>query len=196
MDKKTERKIRVELMKPFPNDAILFRPDKRTSTGSYIVVPYLDVRYIVYRLNVMIPGDWELHVDVKPLTLKHSEDNAFVFGHMATAKLTILGRTMTGTGSSYLLNDVDIDKLKRQEVKIDPKSAETDAIRRAAANHSIGLYLWFYKKPIFVDDLSELSNPLRSTKLQQALKEIKELGERLYRQALEYKLDYQEETNE
>lgn len=179
--------LRIELTRPFPDDAILFKPERQLKDGKYIVVPYLDVRYIVYRLNSMIPGEWELDVNVQPLVINVPNESGFLaVGHMATAKLTILGTTMTGTGSSYLLYDSDIEKLKRQDVKIDPKSAETDAIRRAAANHSIGAYLWFYKKTIIVDDLDEIKNPKESNKLVVVLNELKELGRKLYTQSLQF----------
>lgn len=183
----TEKEIRIELMRPFPDQAILFRVDKKLKNGSYLIVPYLDVRYIIHRLNTMIPGDWELKTDITPITVETTDKSGFlIVGHMAKAELTIMGKTMTGTGSSYLVFDNDLEKLKKQFIKADPKSAETDAIRRAAANHSIGLYIWFFKNQIFATE-EELKNR-NSKPIQEALANLRIIGDKLYRQAKEYAL--------
>ncbi len=174
-------------MRPFPDQAILFRVDRKLKNGSYLVVPYLDVRYIIHRLNTMIPGDWELKTEINPITVETTDKSGFlIVGHMAKAELTIMGKTMTGTGSSYLVFDNDLEKLKKQFIKADPKSAETDAIRRAAANHSIGLYIWFFKNTIFVTE-EELNNR-NSKPIQEALANLRVIGDKLYRQAKEYAL--------
>ncbi|AZU97647.1 recombination protein ERF [Thermus phage YS40_Isch] len=183
----TEKEIRIELMRPFPDQAILFRVDKKLKNGSYLVVPYLDVRYIIHRLNTMIPGEWELKTEITPITVETTDKSGFlIVGHMAKAELTIMGKTMTGTGSSYLVFDNDLEKLKKQFIKADPKSAETDAIRRAAANHSIGLYIWFFKNQIFATE-EELKNR-NSKPIQEALANLRIIGDKLYRQAKEYAL--------
>lgn len=183
----TEKEIRIELMRPFPDQAILFRVDKKLKNGSYLIVPYLDVRYIIHRLNTMIPGDWELKTDITPITVETTDKSGFlIVGHMAKAELTIMGKTMTGTGSSYLIFDNDLEKLKKQFIKADPKSAETDAIKRAAANHSIGLYIWFFKNQIFATE-EELKNR-NSKPIQKALANLRIIGDKLYRQAKEYAL--------
>lgn len=183
----TEKEIRIELMRPFPDQAILFRVDKKLKNGSYLIVPYLDVRYIIHRLNTMIPGDWELKTEITPITVETTDKSGFlIVGHMAKAELTIMGKTMTGTGSSYLVFDNDLEKLKKQFIKADPKSAETDAIRRAAANHSIGLYIWFFKNQIFATE-EELNNR-NSKPIQEALTNLRIIGDKLYRQAKEYAL--------
>lgn len=183
----TEKEIRIELMRPFPDQAILFRVDKKLKNGSYLIVPYLDVRYIIHRLNTMIPGDWELKTDITPITVETTDKSGFlIVGHMAKAELTIMGKTMTGTGSSYLVFDNDLEKLKKQFIKADPKSAETDAIKRAAANHSIGLYIWFFKNQIFATE-EELKNR-NSKPIQKALANLRIIGDKLYRQAKEYAL--------
>ncbi|ABJ91407.1 Erf-like ssDNA annealing protein [Thermus phage phiYS40] len=183
----TEKEIRIELMRPFPDQAILFRVDKKLKNGSYLIVPYLDVRYIIHRLNTMIPGDWELKTEITPITVETTDKSGFlIVGHMAKAELTIMGKTMTGTGSSYLVFDNDLEKLKKQFIKADPKSAETDAIRRAAANHSIGLYIWFFKNQIFATE-EELKNR-NSKPIQEALANLRIIGDKLYRQAKEYAL--------
>lgn len=183
----TEKEIRIELMRPFPDQAILFRVDKKLKNGSYLVVPYLDVRYIIHRLNTMIPGEWELRTEITPITVETTDKSGFlIVGHMAKAELTIMGKTMTGTGSSYLVFDNDLEKLKKQFIKADPKSAETDAIRRAAANHSIGLYIWFFKNQIFATE-EELKNR-NSKPIQEALANLRIIGDKLYRQAKEYAL--------
>lgn len=183
----TEKEIRIELMRPFPDQAILFRVDKKLKNGSYLIVPYLDVRYIIHRLNTMIPGEWELKTEITPITVETTDKSGFlIVGHMAKAELTIMGKTMTGTGSSYLVFDNDLEKLKKQFIKADPKSAETDAIRRAAANHSIGLYIWFFKNQIFATE-EELKNR-NSKPIQEALANLRIIGDKLYRQAKEYAL--------
>ncbi|MEM4523130.1 MAG: hypothetical protein QW738_07975 [Nitrososphaeria archaeon] len=183
----TEKEIRIELMRPFPDQAILFRVDRKLKNGSYLIVPYLDVRYIIHRLNTMIPGEWELKTEITPITVETTDKSGFlIVGHMAKAELTIMGKTMTGTGSSYLVSDNDLEKLKKQFIKADPKSAETDAIRRAAANHSIGLYIWFFKNQIFATE-EELKNR-NSKPIQEALTNLRIIGDKLYRQAKEYAL--------
>lgn len=183
----TEKEIRIELMRPFPDQAILFRVDKKLKNGSYLIVPYLDVRYIIHRLNTMIPGEWELKTEITPITVETTDKSGFlIVGHMAKAELTIMGKTMTGTGSSYLVFDNDLEKLKKQFIKADPKSAETDAIRRAAANHSIGLYIWFFKNQIFATE-EELKNR-NSKPILEALANLRIIGDKLYRQAKEYAL--------
>jgi len=177
-------RVRIELTKPFPDDAILFRLDRKMPNGSYLAVPYLDVRYIVYRLNSMIPGLWNLKTEIQPLQISFGNQHILA-GHTAIVTLTIMGISMTGTGSSYLTYDDEVDKLRKQDVKLDPKSAETDAIRRAAANHGIGLYLWFVKDMLFVQDQKELR--LRnSDNVKRALESIRAQGRKMYEDTKAY----------
>jgi hypothetical protein len=177
-------KIRIELTKPFPDDAISLRLDRKLSSGSFLAVPYLDVRYIVYRLNSLIPGLWTLKTEIHPLQISFGSDHVAA-GHTAIVTLTIMDVSMTGTGSSYLVYDEQVDKLRKQDVKLDPKSSETDAIRRAAANHGIGLYLWFVRDPIFVKDQEEIRSR-NSPNIKKALENIRLQGKKMYEDTKSY----------
>jgi hypothetical protein len=169
------------LTKPFPISAIQFRPDREVNVSGkkfYKVVPYLDTRYIVLRLNNVVPGNWNLETKVFPI----SQNEKNVYGFYATSTLTILGVSHSDVGSSFILEN-DLDKLKRQQVKLDPKSAVTDSIRRVAALHGIGLYLWFLKKDLLVEDLRELTD--KSRKVVEYAKYILDVGRLLYEKGLE-----------
>jgi hypothetical protein len=169
------------LTKPFPISAIQFRPDREINVSGkklYKVVPYLDTRYIILRLNNVVPGDWNLETKIFPIS--QNEEN--VYGFYATSTLTILGVSHSDVGSSFILEN-DLDKLRRQQVKLDPKGAVTDSIRRVAALHGIGLYLWFLKKDLLVEDLRELKD--KSRKVVEYEKYILEVGRLLYDKGLE-----------
>lgn len=192
MDAKELRKL---LQKPFPDYAIRFRVDAliNTSKGTlYRVVPYLDVRFITNRLNMLVPGEWSLDVSLEPFSFPTADGKGYlVVGWKAKAVLTILSVSMTGTGSSFI-GETDTQKALRQLVKLDPKAAETDAIRRAAANHGIGAYLWFFKDTVLLTDeerklleTKQFSKYSSIQSIRKALDKLRVIGEKVYAGQLE-----------
>lgn len=184
-----QKEVKRLLLEPFPDYAIQFRVDNiiKTKDGKtlYRVVPYIDVRSIVNRLNQIVPGGWSLDVTVEPFQFPVYEAG-YVVGWKAKAVLEILGVKMSGTGSS-LIYETDSERVRKQLVKLDPKSAETDAIRRAAANHGIGLYLWFFRDVILLNeeekrilDTKQFSRYSNIEAIKRALQTLKMLGRKIY----------------
>ena len=168
--------IKKELTKPFPVDAIQYRIEREVSFNgkkAYKVVPYLDTRYIIARLNHIVPGEWKFETEVFPI----SEKGVF-YGFYAKSTLTICEVSHSDVGSTYLFED-PIEKIKKQSVKLDPKGAVTDSLRRVSALHGIGLYFWFLRKDLFIEDPKELRE--KSRKIVEYEKYILTVAEELHK---------------
>lgn len=172
------------LCKPFPEDAINFRVE-RSFTGRdgkklFKVVPYLDTRAIIYRLNALIPGKWSLETDIHEVKdFNFEQGKSVILGFYAKSTLQIFDVRHSDVGSTTLPYD-SIENVRKQLIKLDPKTAVTDSIRRVAALHGIGLYFWFLKKPLFIDNEEETRNLAASKKVKEYITYINEVASNMY----------------
>src|SRR6476659_8724995 len=114
------------LSAPLPPGVISWRQDGRpiSRDGRHIArfVAYIDANTVRERLDAVVPGEWDLTLDLLP-ALPAAEEDAHTVAFKA--RLQILGviREDVGTGRDY-------------------KSAATDAFKRAAVRFGIGHELY------------------------------------------------------
>jgi|YNPMSStandDraft_2_1061718.scaffolds.fasta_scaffold01818_3 hypothetical protein len=172
------------LCKPFPEDSINFRVERSFTNKDgkriFKVVPYLDTRAIIYRMNALIPGKWSLETDIQQIKdFDFEQGKSVILGFYAKSTLQIFDVRHSDVGSTTLPYD-SIDNVKKQLIKLDPKTAVTDSIRRVAALHGIGLYFWFLKKPLFIDNEEETKNLSASKKVKEYVTYINEVASNMY----------------
>ena len=113
---------------PLPAAAISWRQDGRSveREGRWVArfVAYVDANTVRERLDAVVPGEWDLTLDLLP-PLPGREDDEVVQQASFKARLQILGviREDVGTGRDY-------------------KAAATDAFKRAAVRFGIGHELY------------------------------------------------------
>lgn len=116
-----------KLAAPMSASAIRWRqdgkPTQKEGKWTCRVVAYVDADVVRERLDEVVPGEWDLTLEVLPAYTTHDTDGKAT-GTMfcVKAKLQILGVIRENIGQS--------DK--------DPKAAATDAFKRAAARFGIG----------------------------------------------------------
>lgn len=123
--------IWTKLAAPLPNGVVSWRQDGKISArdGRYFArfVAYVDANTVRERLDGVVPGEWDLTLDLLPPLAGASEDE----GNLCTfkARLQILGviREDVGTGRDY-------------------KSAATDAFKRAAVRFGVAHELYAYEQ--------------------------------------------------
>jgi hypothetical protein len=121
------------LAAPLPAGAISWRQDGRAveRDGRWIArfVAYVDANTVRERLDAVVPGEWDLTLDLLPPLVAREDDDAQHAGFPQPAsfkaRLQILGviREDVGTGRDY-------------------KAAATDAFKRAAVRFGIGHELY------------------------------------------------------
>lgn len=121
------------LAAPLPAGAISWRQDGRAveRDGRWIArfVAYVDANTVRERLDAVVPGEWDLTLDLLPPLAAREDDEAQQGGYPQPAsfkaRLQILGviREDVGTGRDY-------------------KAAATDAFKRAAVRFGIGHELY------------------------------------------------------
>ncbi|MGZ8377793.1 MAG: Rad52/Rad22 family DNA repair protein [Gemmatirosa sp.] len=121
------------LAAPLPAGAISWRQDGRAveRDGRWIArfVAYVDANTVRERLDAVVPGEWDLTLDLLPPLMAREDDDAqhagFAQPASFKARLQILGviREDVGTGRDY-------------------KAAATDAFKRAAVRFGIGHELY------------------------------------------------------
>jgi hypothetical protein len=121
------------LAAPLPAGAISWRQDGRAveRDGRWIArfVAYVDANTVRERLDAVVPGEWDLTLDLLPPLAAREDDDAQQSGYAQPAsfkaRLQILGviREDVGTGRDY-------------------KAAATDAFKRAAVRFGIGHELY------------------------------------------------------
>lgn len=105
-----------ELSKPFdPLKVSLKVQTKPNENGNALIVPYIDARDVIERLNEVAGGDW-------------SDAYQTINGGLECA-LTVCGVTRRDIGATDNENETE-------------KSAYSDALKRAAVKFGIGLYLY------------------------------------------------------
>lgn len=118
---KTHEAIQAELTKPFPPEAIQWRPgkttrDKRRAMG----LAYVESREYIKRLNDAAGSDWE-------------DDYIASIGEgrvVVVCRLTVAGVTRTGDG--------ECESTDRNAMT----SASAQAFKRACVKHGLGMYLY------------------------------------------------------
>src|SRR5919204_5319370 len=123
--------IWAALAAPLPAGVISWRQDGRpiARDGRYIArfVAYIDANTVRERLDSVVPGEWDLTLDLLPTLAGQDENGEQTCSFKA--RLQILGviREDVGTGRDY-------------------KSAATDAFKRAAVRFGVGHELYAYEQ--------------------------------------------------
>ena len=133
------------LAAPLPAGLISWRQDGRAITrdGRFYArfVAYIDANTVRERLDGVVPGEWDLTLDLLPLVADGDDDGA---SYSFKARLQILGviREDVGTGRDY-------------------KQAATDAFKRAAVRFGIAHELYAYEQNwVQVDGDGRFARPL------------------------------------
>src|ERR1700716_3271507 len=120
----------AKLSAPVPSGVISWRQDGKVTArdGKYFArfVAYIEANTVRERLDAVVPGEWDLTLDLMPAVAGEDGDGAQC---SFKARLQILGviREDIGTGRDY-------------------KSASTDAFKRAAVRFGIGHELYAYER--------------------------------------------------
>lgn len=125
------RECMLALRRPFDVRKLKWRPTEVWS-GTALALVYIDARDVIERLDEVVPGEWQERTMVQFATWEISdrEDAAVrrcTWLFSATCRLTIRGVTRTGTGEGDTA-----------------KAADSDALKRAAVRHGVGLYLYHF----------------------------------------------------
>jgi hypothetical protein len=120
----------AKLSAPVPSGVISWRQDGKVTArdGKYFArfVAYIEANTVRERLDAVVPGEWDLTLDLMPAVAGEDGDGAQC---SFKARLQILGviREDIGTGRDY-------------------KSASTDAFKRAAVRFGIAHELYAYEQ--------------------------------------------------
>jgi hypothetical protein len=113
--------ILAELTRPFPPQAVQWKPGATTKDKSRaMALAYVDSREYIERLNEVIGGDWQDHYEVVT-----AENRVMVLCHLSVA-----GVTRTGNGECDLTDSNAMT------------SASAQAFKRACVKHGLGAYLY------------------------------------------------------
>ena len=139
--------IWARLAAPLPEGVISWRQDGRPvqRDGKYFArfVCYIDANTVRERLDAVVPGEWDLTLDLLP-PLSGGDDAGESMSCSFKARLQILGviREDVGTGRDY-------------------KQAATDAFKRAAVRFGIAHELYAYEQNwVQVDGEGRYARPL------------------------------------
>jgi hypothetical protein len=122
--------IWAQLSAPLPTGVVSWRQDGRAvqRDGKFFArfVAYVDANTVRERLDAVVPGEWDLTLELLPTIAADDPDDA---NCSFKARLQILGviREDVGTGRDY-------------------KSAATDAFKRAAVRYGIAHELYGYEQ--------------------------------------------------
>ena len=137
--------IWAQLSAPLPAGVISWRQDGRAiqRDGKFFArfVAYIDANTVRERLDGVVPGEWDLTLELLPQLASDDQDDLRC---SFKARLQILGviREDVGTGRDY-------------------KSAATDAFKRAAVRYGIAHELYAYEQNwVQVDGDSKYAKPL------------------------------------
>ena len=137
--------IWTKLAAPLPTGSIMWRQDGKPSMrdGRWFArfVAYVEANTVRERLDGVVPGEWDLTLELLPALAGADED---VAAASFKARLQILGviREDVGTGRDY-------------------KAAATDAFKRAAVRFGIAHELYDYEQNwVQVDGDSRFAKPL------------------------------------
>src|SRR5206468_7931670 len=135
----------ARLSAPVPTGAISWRQDGKVTArdGKYFdrFVAYIEANTVRERLDAVVPGEWDLTLDLLPIVAPENGDAAQC---SFKARLQILGviREDVGTGRDY-------------------KQAATDAFKRAAVRFGIAHELYAYEQNwVQVDGDGKFAKPV------------------------------------
>ena len=135
----------TKLSAPVPSGIISWRQDGKVTArdGRYFArfVAYIEANTVRERLDAVVPGEWDLTLDLMPVVAGEDGEGAQC---SSKARLQILGviREDIGTGRDY-------------------KSASTDAFKRAAVRFGIAHELYAYEQNwIEMDGDGKYAKPL------------------------------------
>jgi hypothetical protein len=135
-----------KLSAPLPPGVISWRQDGRPvqREGKFVArfVAYIDANTVRERLDGVVPGEWDLTLELLPSLAQHDENGEPTCSFKA--RLQILGviREDVGTGRDY-------------------KSAATDAFKRAAVRFGVANELYDYEQNwVQVDSDSKYAKPV------------------------------------
>jgi len=120
----------AKLSAPVPSGAISWRQDGKVTArdGKYFArfVAYIEANTVRERLDAVVPGEWDLTLDLLPTLVGDDADGTQI---TFKARLQILGviREDVGTGRDY-------------------KQASTDAFKRAAVRFGVANELYAYEQ--------------------------------------------------
>jgi len=139
--------IWAALAAPLPKETIAWRQDGRTITrdGRHMArfVAYVEANTVRERLDSVVPGEWDLTLELLP-TVTALDEDANQGACSFKARLQILGviREDVGTGKDY-------------------KQAATDAFKRAAVRFGIAHELYAYEQNwVQMDGEGKFARPL------------------------------------
>ena len=140
----------AKLSAPVPTGAISWRQDGKVTSrdGKYFArfVAYIEANTVRERLDTVVPGEWDLTLDLMPTITGEDGDGAQC---SFKARLQILGviREDVGTGRDY-------------------KQASTDAFKRAAVRFGVGNELYDYEQNwVEMDGDGKYAKPLEDPHL-------------------------------
>src|SRR5690349_15421372 len=135
-----------KLSAPLPSGVISWRQDGKPvqRDGKFVArfVAYIDANTVRERLDGVVPGEWDLTLELLPTLAQHDENGDATCSFKA--RLQILGviREDVGTGRDY-------------------KSAATDAFKRAAVRFGVANELYDYEQNwVQVDGDSKYAKPV------------------------------------
>lgn len=140
----------AKLAAPVPTAAISWRQDGKVTArdGKYFArfVAYIEANTVRDRLDTVVPGEWDLTLELLPAALGEDADGAQC---SFKARLQILGviREDVGTGRDY-------------------KQASTDAFKRAAVRFGIANELYDYEQNwVEMDGDGKYAKPIEDPQL-------------------------------
>ena len=140
----------AKLAAPVPAGAISWRQDGKVTArdGKYFArfVAYIEANTVRERLDTVVPGEWDLTLELLPTVAGDDGDSAQC---SFKARLQILGviREDIGTGRDY-------------------KQASTDAFKRAAVRFGIGNELYAYEQNwVEMDGDGKYAKPIEDPQL-------------------------------
>jgi hypothetical protein len=140
----------AKLAAPVPSDVISWRQDGKVTArdGKYFArfVAYIEANTVRERLDTVVPGEWDLTLELLPTVAGEDSDGAQC---SFKSRLQILGviREDIGTGRDY-------------------KSASTDAFKRAAVRFGIAHVLYAYEQNwVEVDGDGKYAKPVEDPHL-------------------------------
>lgn len=144
-----KRDIWAQLSANVPASIVQWRqqgkPKSRDGKFFAPFVAYIDAQFVRERLDTVVPGEWDLHLELLPSLASNGDGEAMDEPCAFKARLQILGviREDVGTGRDY-------------------KNASTDAFKRAAVRFGIGheLYTDYEILWVQVDSDSKYARPV------------------------------------
>ena len=133
-----ESDILKELQKPIPDEDIRWKIQAKLQNGRAIVVPYIDARVVIDRLNAVVGTGWSDEYE-----LFSGKVRDYDRGYYAKCTLTINGVSRVDVGEGEY-----------------PKDAISDALKRAALKYGVGRNLYSGPKIIAAVDGSRITTPL------------------------------------